>query len=265
MTLAEHTSLSTETEAKTETEFSGKHVIVSGGGSGVGAAIAQGFSQQGANVTILGRDAQKLSQQNLPYQCCDVTDAGAVRDAVNAARAAQGPVAIAIANAGNAQSVPFVDMSPEIFQDMVSVNLVGVVNLWQATLPDMITAGWGRLIAVASTAGLKGYPYVSAYCAAKHGVIGLTRSVATEMARSGITTNALCPGFTDTPMLERSVETIVDATGLTREMAMAALIKGNPQGRLINPREVAEAALWLSSAAAHSVNGHALPQSGGEI
>jgi NAD(P)-dependent dehydrogenase (short-subunit alcohol dehydrogenase family) len=148
---------------------------------------------------------------------------------------------------------------------MVDVNLAGVVNVWQAALGDMQVAGWGRLLAVASTAGLKGYPYVSGYCAAKHAVVGLTRSVAIEMGDSGITANAICPGFVDTPMLDRSIANIVQKTGMSDDKARANLKRGNPQGRFIEVDEVAGAALWLCEDAARSINGQAMTLSGGEI
>ncbi|MBO6899571.1 MAG: SDR family oxidoreductase, partial [Shimia sp.] len=174
-------------------------------------------------------------------------------------------IEVVVANAGAADSVPFAKMTPGHLTAMLNVNLAGVVNVWQAALPDMQAAGWGRLIAVASTAGLKGYPYVSGYCAAKHGVVGLTRSVAIEMGDSGITANAICPGFVDTPMLDRSIENIVEKTGMSVEKARASLTRGNPQGRFVEVDEVAGAALWLCDDAARSVNGHAMTLSGGEV
>ena len=169
------------------------------------------------------------------------------------------------ANAGAAESVPFTKMTPQQFDAMLSVNLVGVVNVWQAALPDMTASGWGRLIAVASTAGLKGYSYVSAYCAAKHGVVGLTRSLALELGDGGVTANAVCPGFVETPLLERSIENIMQKTGMSEDRARKSLSSVNPQKRFIQTDEVAGAALWLCSDAARSVNGHALSLSGGEI
>ncbi len=243
----------------------GKHVIVSGGGSGVGAATAHAFADAGAKVTILGRTESSLAAQGLSYQVCDVTDHQAVLDAFDRAREQHGAINIVVANAGAAESVPFARLTPKALNAMLAVNLSGVVSCWQAGLPDMLESGWGRLIAVASTAGLKGFPYVSAYCAAKHGVIGLVRSLAMEYARKGITVNAVCPGYTDTPLLQRSIETIVDKTGLSPEDASQTLVAGNPQGRLIDSTEVADSVLWLASEATGAINGHALSVSGGEI
>ena len=244
---------------------SGKHVVVTGGGTGVGAAIAQLMAQAGARVTIMGRSAESLATQNLPYQVCDVTNRELVTKAFDKARVENGPVLAVIANAGASESVPFAKMQPGTLDKMLSVNLTGVANVWQEALPDQKDAGWGRMIAVASTAGLKGYPYVAAYCAAKHGVVGLTRALALELAPTGITVNAICPGFTETPMLERSVENITAKTGMTPDKAREALASGNPQKRFIQTDEIAETTLWLCSDGARSVNGHALSLSGGEI
>lgn len=241
------------------------HVVITGGGSGVGADTAQQFAGAGYAVTIMGRTAATLQAQDLSYQICDVTDAASVSTAFKAARAAHGPVTIVIANAGAATSVPFAKMTAADLTAMTDVNLIGVFNVWQVALADMKAAGSGRMIAIASTAGLKGYPYVAGYCAAKHGVVGLTRALALELAQTGITVNAICPGFIETPMLERSIANIVDKTGMSAEDAAKSLTKGNPQRRFIQTDEIAGTALWLCSDAARSVNGHTLSISGGEI
>lgn len=247
----------------------GEHVVITGGGTGVGAEIARSFAQVGASVTILGRRLETLQEVAEEIDALaisvDVTDRTSIDAALDRARDAQGRVSVAIANAGAVESVPFAKMKIEDFQSSLDVNLLGVFNLWQAALPDMLARDGGRMIAVASTAGLKGYSYVSHYCAAKHGVVGLTRALALELGTKKITVNAICPGFIETPLLEKSIEKIMDTTGMTDEQARASLIKGNPQKRFVQTSEVAGAALWLCTPAAFSVNGHALALSGGEI
>ncbi|TFL19790.1 SDR family NAD(P)-dependent oxidoreductase [Jannaschia formosa] len=247
----------------------GRHVVVTGGGTGVGRAMTEAFAAAGATVTAMGRRDGPLREvaaghDGIGWATCDVTDRAAVARAFETAREERGPVSVVVANAGAAESMPFARLSPEQLSAMLAVNLGGVVNAWQAGLDDMTAAGWGRLIAVASTAGLKGYAYVTAYAAAKHAVVGLTRSLALELGESGVTANALCPGFIETPLLDRSIATITEKTGMDAAQARASLMRGNPQKRFIQPGEVAGAALWLCSDSAGSVNGHALAISGGE-
>ena len=247
-----------------------RHIVVTGGGTGVGRAMAEAFAHAGAKVTVMGRREGPLREvaaqhKFIGWVACDVTDPDAVRTAFRQARGLNGPVSVVVANAGAAESTPFHRMTPDQLQAMLAVNLGGVVNAWQAALPDMKADGWGRLIAVASTAGLKGYAYVSGYAAAKHAVVGLTRSLALELGDSGVTANAICPGFIETPLLDRSIANIMDKTGMDEAAARASLVAGNPQKQFIQPEEVAGAALWLCSDAARSVNGHALSLSGGEI
>jgi NAD(P)-dependent dehydrogenase (short-subunit alcohol dehydrogenase family) len=247
--------------------LAGRHALVTGGGSGAGASIARALAGAGANVTIAGRNAEALAAvagTEMRYVTGDVTRPDEVAAMFEAAAVGWGAPQIVVANAGSAASRPFLKTSPQDFAAMVELNLGGVFATWQAGLAPMLDARWGRLIAIASTAGLKGYPYVAGYCAAKHGVIGLTRALALETARSGVTVNAICPGYMLTPMLERSIETIMAKTGRSRAEAEAPLLAANPQGRFVEVDEVAAAVLWLCSETAVSVTGQAISISGGE-
>lgn len=245
--------------------LTGRHVVISGGGSGIGAAVARDMVAAGAAVTVLGRNRAKLESLGLDHVVCDVTDPGAVSAALDSARRVHGPIQVAVANAGAVISAPFVTADLGDVRAMLDVNLLGVIHLWQYAVSDMLDAGWGRLIAVASTAGLKGYAYVSGYCASKHAVVGLTRSVALELADTGVTVNAVCPGYVDTPMLAESIDTVAARTGMDRDRVAARLQAVNPQGRFVSAGEVAGTVHWLCSNSARSVNGHALALSGGEI
>jgi 3-hydroxybutyrate dehydrogenase len=254
----------------TMTPLKGRHALVTGGGRGIGRAIAASLVKAGATVTIVGRSPASLEQaiaQGAAHATAvaDVTDAQAVQRAVRDAVDRNGPVDLLIANAGAAASAPFMKSGPEVFRQMLDVNLLGVTNVAQAVLGTMTERGFGRIVAVASTAGLKGYPYVSAYCAAKHAVIGLIRALALETAKTGVTVNAVCPGFTDTDLVAESLERIMAKTNRTRDEALGELVKHNPQGRLIDPSEIADAVLWLCGDGARSVTGQAIVVAGGEI
>ncbi len=245
------------------------HAVVTGGGRGIGRAVAAALTEAGAVVTILGRNRATLNEAVAAgaakfAEVADVGDEVSVRSAI-AVAAARLPVDILIANAGAAESAPFGRSDAALFQRMMNVNFMGVVHATQAVLPGMIERRRGRIVAIASTAGLKGYAYVSAYSAAKHAVIGLVRSLALETAKSGVTVNAVCPGFTETDLLEGSIDNIMGKTGRTREQAIAELSKHNPQGRLVKPDEVADAVLWLCGAGAGSITGQSIAVAGGEV
>ena len=250
----------------------GRHALVTGAGSGIGAAIARRLAQEGARVTLAGRRRAPLEEVAASLgdgQCFvadgfDVTDPGAVARGVGAARAALGPISVLVNNAGFAPSAPFERTDFALWQNVISTDLNGVYHVTQAVLPGMREGG-GRIVNVASTAGLIGYAYVSAYCAAKHAVIGLTRALALELAKTGVTVNAVCPGFTDTPMIAEAIETIAANTGRNMLEAKASLTRANPQRRLVTPEEVADAVAWLASPAASAITGQAIAVAGGEV
>ncbi len=242
----------------------GKRVLVTGGGSGAGADLALGFAKAGAEVVICGRRADalaKIAAQHYAIRAleCDVTDEASVQRLF----AQAGALDIVIANAGQADSAPFHKTSLDQWNAMLSVNLTGVFLTFREGLRQM--TGWGRLVAVCSTAGVKGYAKVAPYAAAKHGVMGLVRSLALEVAKGPVTVNAICPGFLDTEMTDQSIRIISEKTGRSTAQAKAALEGLNPQGRLFAPSEVTAAALYLCSEGAQGVNGQSIVIAGGEV
>jgi NAD(P)-dependent dehydrogenase (short-subunit alcohol dehydrogenase family) len=250
--------------------LAGKHALVTGGGRGIGRAVAAALAGAGATVTVVGRSEEPLRATiaaGAAAGCgiADVTDAAEVKRQVAAAEAARGPIAILVNNAGSVETGAFVKVDPAVFQAMWNVHVMGAVHASQAVLPGMIARGFGRIVNVASTSGLRGYPYASAYCAAKHALVGLTRALATETATRGVTVNAVCPGYTDTDLVRDSVERVAATTGRARSDVLAAYEKEAPIGRLIRPEEVAAAVLYLCSPDAAAVTGTTLAVAGGEM
>jgi NAD(P)-dependent dehydrogenase (short-subunit alcohol dehydrogenase family) len=253
------------------TALEGRHAVVTGAGRGIGAAIARLLASRGAKVSLLGRNREALDEvaagigAQATFQVADVTDMTSLRDAFEYVREQHGAVTILVNNAGQARSAPLSAGDDALWDEMLDVNLTGVYRCIRCALPDMLQAGAGRVINIASTAGLIGYPYVTAYCAAKHGVVGLTRALALELARKSITVNAVCPGYTDTDMVRAAIANIQKKTGRDEAQATAALVARNPQGRLITPEEVAETVAWLCTPGAASVTGQSIAVAGGEV
>ena len=250
-------------------DLQGKHAFITGGGTGIGLAAARALAARGAKLTLAARNFTRLegaaSQIGAFPVSVDVASETSVIAAFEAARAANGPVAILVNNAGITPSAPLHNTELKLWNEVLAINLTGAFLCARAALADMYAAGWGRIVNVASIAGLKGGMYISAYCASKHGMIGMTRALALEAAKRGVTVNAVCPGYVETDIIDRAVDTITAKTKLNREEARATLYAGNPQGRLITPDEVASAISWLCSEGAAATNGAAIPMSGGEI
>jgi NAD(P)-dependent dehydrogenase (short-subunit alcohol dehydrogenase family) len=250
----------------------GRHAVVTGGGRGIGAAIARALVEQGAAVTLMGRNAATLEDEaarlrpsgRVHCEAVDLADPESTKAAFAAAAKALGAVTILINNAGQAVSAPISKTDLALWNQMLAVNLTGTYLGIQAVLPGMLQAGWGRIVNIASTAALKGYPYVAAYCAAKHGVLGLTRALALELAKKPVTVNAVCPGYTETDIVREALANIQAKTGRSEAEARAELVKQNPQGRLVQPAEVANAVLWLCQPGSESITGQAISVAGGE-
>jgi NAD(P)-dependent dehydrogenase (short-subunit alcohol dehydrogenase family) len=253
--------------------LTGKHAVVTGASRGIGAVIATALIAEGMRVSLLGRDegtlkrvARKLGGEERSLALTtDVTDGASVQNAFTVARRAFGPVQVLVNNAGQAASAKFTDTDETLWNRLIAVNLNGTYLCCRQAIPDMLQASFGRVVNVASVAGLRGGPYISAYVSSKHAVIGLTRSLALEYAARKITVNAVCPGFVDTDIVKSAVADIRSKTGRSESEALAALIATNPQKRLLEPREVADTVLWLCRPGSESVNGQSIVLAGGEV
>ena len=254
---------------QTSQALMGKHAAVTGGARGIGAAVTRTLVVHGAKITMFGRrgapPAELTENQHLHYVQADVCEPESLLRAFDSARAGFGPIHILVNSAGQGRSAPFLKTDFALWRSMMQVNLDGIFHCIHAVLPGMLNAGWGRIVNVASTAGLTGYGYVSAYCAAKHAVVGLTRSLALEVATKGITVNAVCPGYTETEMLEWTIDAIVAKTGRTAQQARAELSERNPQRRMVQPEEVANAVAWLCLPGSEAITGQSLAIAGGEV
>jgi NAD(P)-dependent dehydrogenase (short-subunit alcohol dehydrogenase family) len=253
--------------------LAGLHAVVTGASRGIGAAIAAALVAEGMRVSLLGRDTGALNRvagelggaSHALAIRTDVTDSTSVRSAFDAAREGFGPVQILVNNAGQAASAKFTETDEALWNRLIAVNLNGTYLCSRQAVPDMLQAGFGRIVNVASIAGLRGAAYISAYVSSKHAVIGLTRSLALEYATRNITVNAVCPGYVDTDIVKSAVANIKAKTGRSDSEALAALVATNPQRRLIEPREVADTVLWLCRPGSESVTGQSIVLAGGEV
>jgi NAD(P)-dependent dehydrogenase (short-subunit alcohol dehydrogenase family) len=253
------------------TALAGRHALVTGASRGIGAAIATALIGDGVRVSLIGRDARRLEQlssqlggaERAAPIVADVTQADSVRAAFAAARRQLGPVHILVNNAGQAASAKFTDTDETLWNRILGVNLTGTYLCTREAVADMLQAGFGRIVNIASIAGLRGAPYISAYATSKHAVIGLTRSLALEYATRNITVNAVCPGYVDTDMVKQAIGNIMKKTGRSESEALATLTATNPQGRLVAPEEVSNAVLWLCRPGTESVTGQSIVIAGG--
>jgi NAD(P)-dependent dehydrogenase (short-subunit alcohol dehydrogenase family) len=236
-----------------------KRALVTGGSSGIGLAVAKAFRGAGHEVLIYGRTESRLAATGLPYAVADVRDTKLLTERIRA----DGPFDIVVANAGGAATAPALKMPHEMWDEMIALNLTSVFHTAQAAVPAMVERGWGRFIVMGSTASLRGFRYASAYAAAKHGVLGFVRTLALELAKTGVTANTICPSYVDTPLVTCAIDAVVAKTGRPRDEVAANFTEATPLGRLITPEEVAAATVWLASDAAASVNGQAIPIDGG--
>jgi NAD(P)-dependent dehydrogenase (short-subunit alcohol dehydrogenase family) len=249
--------------------LAGRHAVVTGASRGIGAAIASRLAQMGAQVTLMGRDRDALEREaarsaNARAIVCDVTDPTQVESVFAEARE-RAPIAILINNAGIAESAPLLKTSDAMLERLMDVNVTSAFRCTRAALPSMIELGWGRVVNVSSIAGLHGAPYITAYCATKHALVGFTRALAAETAQQGVTVNAVCPGYVDTDLVRRAVTAIVAKTGRREDKILNEMVRLNPQGRLIRPEEVADTVAWLCGPDAGSVSGQAIAIAGGEV
>ena len=262
----------TEPETKSSaTPLAGRHALITGGGRGIGAAVASALARLGADLTLVGRDAARLEETAAAIRetasVAVLAVAGDVNDehSIAAAFDRAGPVSILVNNAGIADSAPFARIDDTQWDRTIATNLTGTFRCMRIAYPAMVEAGWGRIVNIASTAGIKGYAYTVAYCASKHGVVGLTRALAMEAARTGVTANAVCPGFTETDMATRAIANIVAKTGRGEDQARRELARINPQAKLVQPEEVADTVAWLCLPSSSAITGQAIAVAGGEV